>query len=322
MKSKAILRKAAAFLAAVLLVTAVCGAVPSVKAEAANSGSTVPVYRMFNSHTGEHFYTVNRGERNSLMNAGWNYESVGWYAPQHSDSPVYRLFNPITADHHYTMNPGEKDFLAAHGWNYEGVAFYSDDNHAVPIYRNFSPKARIGAHNYTTSADEYNLLARSGWNAEGVGFYAVSGQSYEPLSQADARAAYPQACATLDQVGWDLRAAYNWSTGTIKYLRGVPVTLGVRQLANMGFTTHRGNCLVYAATFYEMATALGYEARQMWGGVAIRRGAPSPHSWTEVKVDGQWYVIDPSFGRDGKNGFMIHYGDKGTYVYVNYYPIN
>ena len=41
--------------------------------------SAIPVYRVFNPRTGEHFYTESEYERNILVQRGWNGEGIGWY---------------------------------------------------------------------------------------------------------------------------------------------------------------------------------------------------------------------------------------------------
>ena len=140
----------------------------------------------------------------------------------------------------------------------------------------------------------------------------------------EVRVLYPEACAILDQVGWDLRSAYNWSVG-ITYVRSkLNQDYGSRYLAHLGFTTRQGNCFVYAATFYEMALALGYDAHQMVGGVLNLYGGLSPHSWVEIDMEGTTYVFDPEFEqtRAGRDGWKFHYGRKNTWVYREYYRLN
>ena len=105
---------------------------------------------------------------------GWNYEGIGWVAPEHSDTPVYRLYNPNAGDHHYTVNAGERDHLKALGWNDEGIGWYSDDSESVPLYRQYNPNAVSGAHNYTTNAGEKDHLVSIGWHDEGIGWYGLA----------------------------------------------------------------------------------------------------------------------------------------------------
>lgn len=135
---------------------------------------------------------------------------------------------------------------------------------------------------------------------------------------------FPQARARLDIIGHDLRAAYNWSV--MPYTRNNAWTnpaLGSDYYAQIGFANHTGNCYVMAATFYEMAVELGYEAHQVGGMVPSVRGGMTPHSWVEVVIDGQIYVVDPDYQYStGNSGYMIRYRQPGTWVYSNYQRMN
>jgi len=135
----------------------------------------VTMYRLYNPHTGEHFYTANAAEKNGLAKIGWHYEGIGWVAPT-SGAPVYRLYNSHVkgGDHHYTMNKAERDNLVKAGWRYEGVGWYSGGK--VPLYRQYNRHAKTGTHNYTTSKAENDHLVKVGWRAEGIGWYALSAQ--------------------------------------------------------------------------------------------------------------------------------------------------
>lgn len=85
---------------------------------------TIPMYRMYNPNSGEHFYTQDTGERDNLRRIGWNYEGIGWQAPT-SDDPVYRLYNRYNGEHFYTLNAAERDNITKYGWKYEGIGWYS-----------------------------------------------------------------------------------------------------------------------------------------------------------------------------------------------------
>ncbi len=143
-----------------------------------SNGNIIPgvegtMYRMFNSYSGEHFYTADVGEANYLLSIGWNYESYAWRAPTSSDKPVYRLYNPDSGEHHYTTNEGEKDYLVMLGWNYEGIGWYSA-SYGQALYRLYNPNATgAGAHHYTTKATERDWLVSSGWNYDGIGWYGL-----------------------------------------------------------------------------------------------------------------------------------------------------
>ena len=144
------------------------------------SFSSVPMYRLYNPNSGEHFYTASSSERDDVIAAGWNYEGIGWTAPSASKTPVYRLYSG--SDHHYTTSTSERDSLISSGWSYEGVSWYScPGDGAVPLYRQFNPNVdpsapigNSGSHNYTTSIDENDHLVSEGWKAEGVAWYGLS----------------------------------------------------------------------------------------------------------------------------------------------------
>ena len=128
----------------------------------------------------------------------------------------------------------------------------------------------------------------------------------------------------LDEIGWSLRAAYNWSK-SIQYTNfSYPneIAAGVQHseyYATYGFTHSAGNCYVMAATFLYMARVLGYEGNFIEGQVPYRAGGYGPHGWCELNINGTTYVFDPNFEHDtGRNGYQITYGASGTWKYVNW----
>ena len=131
------------------------------------------MYRMYNPNSGEHFYTSALAERKNLVNLGWKYEGIAWYAPA-SGQPVYRLYNPNAGDHHYTLDGNERQFLIRAGWRDENIGWYSDTNRGVSIYRAFNPNARVGTHNFTASLGEQNVLVKLGWQDEKIAWYGLA----------------------------------------------------------------------------------------------------------------------------------------------------
>lgn len=131
--------------------------------------SKLPLYRLYNSKTGEHHYTLSGGERDSIVKMGWKYEGVGWQTDKSGNS-VYRLYNPNSGDHHYTVNSNEKNMLVKLGWFYEGIGWQSGGN--IPVYRLYNPNTKVGQHHYTLNSNEKDMLCNAGWKYEGIGFYA------------------------------------------------------------------------------------------------------------------------------------------------------
>ena len=89
-----------------------------------------PVYRLYDPNKGDHFFTKNKNEKESLVKQGWRYEGIGWYSGPADGSgrtvPVYRMYNPNAAAgaHFFTKNKNERDFLVEAGWRAEGVSWY------------------------------------------------------------------------------------------------------------------------------------------------------------------------------------------------------
>lgn len=140
-----------------------------------DSNTEVVVYRLFNTRTGEHFYTKSDAEKQNCIKSGWNAEGIAWISPKRSKEPVYRVSNPNNGgEHHYTKSAKEKDNLVSLGWRYEGIAWYSDTKKTIPVYRLYHPIQRTGNHHYTTSAYERDYISKNeGWRKEGIAWYVL-----------------------------------------------------------------------------------------------------------------------------------------------------
>lgn len=136
------------------------------------------MFRLFNTVTGEHFYTSSEAEKNGLLAQGaWSDEGQGWVAPESSNYPVYRVFNPNSGEHHYTPSENEYKTLVSLGWNDEGIGWFSADDmdNKITLYRLYNPTAPEHAkHHYTVSSEERDHLLSTGeWNDEGVAWYGM-----------------------------------------------------------------------------------------------------------------------------------------------------
>lgn len=82
------------------------------------------VYRLYDPNARQHHYTTDHDEAQSLVNVGWNAETVT-FAAVREGKPVYRVYNPNTGAHHFTVDIAERDMLVDAGWNYEGIGWYA-----------------------------------------------------------------------------------------------------------------------------------------------------------------------------------------------------
>ncbi len=133
--------------------------------------ASVPLFRMYDSNSGEHFYSGSTQERFFLLNAGWQYEGVGFNFPTEGAS-VYRLYEPVSGEHLYTMDQTEVQNLLDAGWNNEGVAFNSAGRNEVPQYRLHNPNTTRGGYHFTGSNVERDILVNAGWIYQGIGWYS------------------------------------------------------------------------------------------------------------------------------------------------------
>lgn len=175
--------------------------------------------------------------------------------------------------------------------------------------------ARLNSYNYWNNGTFY-IHAYTGNTF-------LNGVSGEWNGEINRTAAY--AAQILNEVGWNLRAAFNWCANLHYELgAGYPESVPAGQLhsayyANYGFTHRTGHCYVMAATFVSMARVLGYEAYFVEGAVPYRTGGYGAHGWAEIVIGGTTYVFDPDFQYNtGRNGYQITYGASGTWKYVNY----
>ena len=90
-----------------------------------------------------------------------------------------------------------------------------------------------------------------------------------------------------------LRRAFEYSRDSFTYLRRYGYGFGetgweINDAKTM-FTTLRGNCYNFAASFWALARGLGYEAIAISGTMT---GTDQPHGWVEIYFDGTPYIFD------------------------------
>lgn len=142
-----------------------------------------PVYRLYNPQSGQHFYTADTSEKDSLEQTGWNTEGEAWIsAPQSTASyneqaeendPVYRLCNEKDGTRIYTLSSEEREDLISKGWKDEGIAWYSlkENEQGVVrpvVLRLYHPDDGSNTRFYTISLQEAASLMAQGWKFEGT----------------------------------------------------------------------------------------------------------------------------------------------------------
>ncbi len=112
-----------------------------------------------------------------------------------------------------------------------------------------------------------------------------------------------------------LRACYDFILNHCSYKRTYETPAGdwTETFAKEILTTGKGNCYRYAAAFGYLARGLGYEEVHVaTGQIKAARGGVTPHGWTEIKIDGVWYLFDPDM-EDAKPGRDYYYKTEEKY---------
>jgi hypothetical protein len=100
--------------------------------------SLAPVYRFWSAQLGDHFYTIDETEKETILrdfSDAWTFEGIAFYAypPDRApvgSKPVYRFWSDRLGHHSYAISETEKQRLAddsAQGWTLEGIAWYAFD---------------------------------------------------------------------------------------------------------------------------------------------------------------------------------------------------
>ncbi len=196
------------------------------------------------------------------------------------------------------------------------------NNHLYRFRETYNGK-NIVLQDYSTKKTYSFVLSKGGLHIYYLDIKDSEGQILTLSLNINTSAAYTYATNVLNQVGWNLYAAYNWSASLPYVNYANDPSPGSEAMALYGFRNGVGDCYVMAATFYYMAKLLGYDAHQMAGYVPLLGGDMGVHSWVEIDMNGTTYVFDPDFkNQTGRNGYQIYYGMSGTWRYSNYYRMN
>jgi len=141
---------------------------------------SVRFYRLLDSDSGDHFYTIDKNEMASAVANGYISEGVEGYIYAGSGvsgtSPLYRFWNSVAGSHFYTTSVTEKDGLLGMPsvWTYEGIEGYIytvQISGTSPLYRFWN--SVDSSHFYTTSVTERDKLLGmpSVWTYEGIEGY-------------------------------------------------------------------------------------------------------------------------------------------------------
>ncbi len=123
------------------------------------------------------------------------------------------------------------------------------------------------------------------------------------------------------KTGWSqekkLKACYQYLWKHYSYQRFYesPKASKMSSYANYMLSKKKGNCYRYAASFAYIARVLGYDVRVAVGSIPHLHGnGMTPHGWTEIKIDGKWYLFDANMQKNFPKVDSYKKTDK-TYPY-------
>ena len=126
-----------------------------------------------------------------------------------------------------------------------------------------------------------------------------------------------------------IRSLFDYMINATEYKRDYTTPTGNwgPAYAYEALTTGQGNCYRYAAAFAYLLKAAGYDSRIVYGQIHSARGGLTPHSWTEINLNGVWFTCDCEM-QDAKKSkydfFLIPYEQYPIQPLVTqgYLPVN
>ncbi|MGU3360351.1 hypothetical protein ACLBWX_08470 [Methylobacterium sp. M6A4_1b] len=155
---------------------------PAIRASGAGANQPDPVFRFFDTKTGDHFYTTSAAEKAQIQATipNFTYEGSPWSTPDESAGThdVFRFLDTKTGTHFFTDSVNERDIIRANlpNYSYEGVAFeaYHDANGAGHITLERFFNTQTGLHHFAGNAEEAASINQGqqgpGWIDEGKAF--------------------------------------------------------------------------------------------------------------------------------------------------------
>lgn len=142
----------------------------------------VPLHRLVQSETGDHFYTADAAERAAVVDLGYRDEGpLGdvFDAPAPGTIPLHRLRHEATGRHLYTVAADVREIALVSGLYLDegaaGYVFGAEVAGTRPLYALYALDR--GDRLYTTDPAERDAAVAAGYQAEGVACYLADAQA-------------------------------------------------------------------------------------------------------------------------------------------------
>lgn len=209
------------------------------------------------------------------------------------------------ADHSYSMTDGSETWLSSIDFEKHDSGFYL---------------AGTELYYLSESGCVLKNTTLNGFSFDENGRYTCGIPELDELVQA-ALAGLPDPSAEPLEM---LKEAYDYVVENFSYIKGniydYHEISWVNEEAYTMFSTGYGNCYSFAAAFYQLARALGYDAKVYSGFIGLDH---SKHGWVEMDIDGETYVFDPEMEMaylknhgTRLNMFMMTYEEAQRWCYI------
>lgn len=159
---------------------------------------------------------------------------------------------------------------------------------------------------------------------QSAGLLAVA-QNFKPTSTSDVAAFGMQKFHNDES---KIFFAYSWVVRNIRYdaEKALAINRGVnaRAIIDSAFKRRKGVCENFAAIFSDICQKMGFQSFVI-NGYSRQNGSVDrqPHSWSTVKIDGDWFLFDPTWdvGKSGPFNFFKRSGADFIASHMPFDPI-
>lgn len=310
--------------------------------EASDAINGAPLYRQYNAnqYAWNHNFTTSFKETDFLTKNGWKDEGIAWYgifpvSRVAGDNSTWTFYDNstgqplsgeqnIAGDIYYfdpaascKMTTGRKwindiEYIfdsngrMLFGWqNLEGHRLYMDQG-SGKVTKGYYEASRTDKYYFD---DKGYMVTNRTVSVKGENMtFGADGKKVLTPEELTANSA----CEIVNQVGRDPQKLFLWLIDNVSYVTlpiHVPTEPGWnldQTYAMRAFKERTGNCYCYANGYAYLLRELGYNAKAFYGKTKNIYGQILDHGWTEVEIDGKWYICDGSFARYYRDKAISH----------------
>jgi cysteine-rich repeat protein len=268
------------------------------KGEVTCNSDKAPVYRFFSIIKENHVFTIDEGERITLVNdPAYEYEGIKFCVYRNQiggTNPVYRFWHFVNDKHFYTISEVEKNELISKynrgesQWRFEGIKFFAVK--PTDYYKNKLENSNYSDKKFYKLSEGVEWCESYKYSVYDIDKNFLGDAIFNPLKDKTYLIPYE----------FDFRTAYYNKSGDTCENLGLPVS-EARQAAKSKYKTEGGYQLfekggIYYSEEYGTHSVYGiiynkYENMEKPGGTNGKYGFPKGEvfKWEEQNMNCQWF---------------------------------